>query len=201
MGGGKLQHESECWDLGYTCVAGVDEVGMGCLAGPVVAAAVIFSKGTEIPKGIDDSKVLSAKRRNELDVFIRESALAVSIAWAGVDEIDSINIYQAARLAMKRAVEKLDPLPDFLLIDGRAKVDLKVSQKSLIKGDSLSVSIGAASIVAKVYRDKWMCALDEKFPGYAFAKHKGYGSREHRLALQALGPTPLHRKSFSWTPV
>jgi len=200
MGGG-IQHEQECWDRGYRYVAGVDEVGMGCLAGPVVAAAVIFASAADIPKGINDSKLLSAKKRESLDLLIRERAVCFSVAWAEVDEIDSINIYQAARLAMRRAVEKLEPCADFLLIDGRASIEMKIAQKSLIKGDSLSRTIGAASIIAKVYRDSLMRTLDEKFPGYAFAKHKGYGSVEHRLALQALGSSPIHRKSFSWTPV
>lgn len=199
MGG--IDHESECWSQRYRYVAGVDEVGMGCLAGPVVAAAVVFASASAIPAGINDSKLLSSKKRAELDIRIRESALAYAVAWAEVEEIDTINIYQAARLAMRRAIEQLNPRPDFLLIDGRGRVEIAIPQKSLIKGDTLSFSIGAASILAKVYRDNWMRSLDEKFPGYSFAKHKGYGSREHRLALQSLGASPLHRKSFSWTPV
>ncbi len=173
---------------------------MGCLAGPVVAAAVIFSDGN-IPKGIRDSKLLTAKRREELDIEIREKALAFAIASATVDEIDTINILQAARLAMKRAVGALTIAPHYLLIDGRFPLDYPLPQQALIKGDQKSVSIGAASILAKVFRDRHMAELDVTFPGYGFAQHKGYGSEFHRRAIQNLGATPLHRKSFSWSPV
>lgn len=173
---------------------------MGCLAGPVVAAAVILNTDA-IPKGIDDSKKLTAKKREELDLLIRESAVAFSVASASVEEIDAINIFHAAKLAMVRAVEGLRQPADALLIDGKHALKIELPQVCIVKGDHLSVSIGAASILAKVFRDRFMRERDEEFPGYAFASHKGYGSVVHRQALQKLGPTPLHRKSFSWTPV
>lgn len=185
---------------GFRFIAGVDEVGMGCLAGPVVAAAVILPLD-RVPPGIDDSKKLSAKQREALDVAIRAEAVALSIAEASVEEIDRLNILQAARLAMRRAVGGLSVPPDYLLIDGRFPLDLPIAQQSVVKGDARSVSIGAASIVAKVYRDALMCRFDDEFPGYGFASHKGYGSASHRRSLQEKGQTPLHRKSFSWTPV
>lgn len=173
---------------------------MGCLAGPVVAAAVIFDLN-DVPRGLNDSKLIPEKTRKKLAAEVEKRARAFAIGWASVAEIDSINILQAARLAMKRAVESLAVQPDHLLIDGRSRIDLPLSQLSIIKGDQKSVSIAAASIVAKVYRDQWMTRLDLEYGGYEFSKHKGYGSREHRLNLQRLGPSPIHRKSFSWTPV
>ncbi len=173
---------------------------MGCLAGPVVAAAVILSP-KDIPKGIDDSKKLSATKRELLDVEIRARAVCFSIACATVEEIDTINIFHAARLAMMRAVHALNPCAHHLLIDGNHALRTGISQTCIVKGDALSVSICAASILAKVYRDKLMREMDQSYPGYRFADHKGYGSVVHRQALQNLGPTPLHRKSFSWTPV
>lgn len=200
MYGKKIKFERECTQLGHCYVAGVDEVGMGCLAGPVVAAAVIL-RLDDIPKGIDDSKKLTAKKREELDVEIRSRAVCFSIGSATVEEIDTVNIFHAAKLAMVRAVEGLQPCADFLLIDGKHKLKTTVPQKCIVKGDQLSVSIGAASILAKVHRDQLMRAMEARFPGYFFADHKGYGSVAHREALQKLGPTPLHRKSFSWTPV
>lgn len=173
---------------------------MGCLAGPVVAAAVILNPH-DIPSGITDSKKLSAKVREALDKEIRKRSLGFAIGLATVEEIDEINIYHAARLAMLRAVQGLDRAPDFLLIDGRARLDCEMKQLSIIKGDSLSFSIGAASIIAKVFRDSLMKSFDQAYPGYEFAKHKGYGSVLHRQCLQAKGRSPIHRKSFSWTPV
>ena len=173
---------------------------MGCLAGPVVAAAVILDF-ERIPSGIEDSKLLTPKSRQKLDGLIRESALCFGIGLAEVDEIDTINIYHAARLAMRRAIQAMSSPPDFLLVDGRARLDVEIPQLCIIKGDHLSVSIGAASIIAKVYRDALMAQMDERYPGYEFARHKGYGSVLHRERLQEKGPSPLHRKSFSWTPV
>lgn len=195
-----LLWENACSEEGFSAVAGVDEVGMGCLAGPVVAAAVILDP-ENIPPGVTDSKKLSAIKRKKLESQIKGFARAYSIGLASVDEIDQINIYQAARLAMRRAVEKLSLTPDFLLIDGRATIDLKIKQKSIVKGDLASVSIGAASIIAKVYRDELMQTMDLEYPGYEFAKHKGYGSVLHRSRLQERGRSPIHRKSFSWSPV
>lgn len=199
-----LKSETQ-WELltrqqGYQCVAGIDEVGMGCLAGPVVAAAVILDF-SQLPIGITDSKLLSPKKRQLLKVQIEGTSLDFAIGMASVEEIDQINIYHAARLAMKRAVEKLTLKPDFLLIDGRAKLDVTISQQAIVKGDQSCLSIGAASILAKVFRDQLMTDFDEQYPGYEFAKHKGYGSVLHRTHLQKKGPSPLHRKSFSWTPV
>ena len=185
---------------GYTCIAGVDEVGMGCLAGPVVAAAVILNP-KDIPEGIDDSKKLTPKKREQLSGEIKARALAFSIAQASVEEIDTINIYHAAKLAMKRAIENLRLKPDFVLMDGRGTLDIVVPHEAIVKGDSLSLSIGAASIVAKVTRDAWMEEYDISIPGYGFSKHKGYGSVFHRQCLMEKGPSIIHRKSFSWTPV
>lgn len=195
-----LNWENRFLNDGYQVIGGVDEVGMGCLAGPVVAAAVILNL-KHIPAGITDSKAISAKKRELLRPLIEESASAWAIGEATVEEIDQLNIYHAARLAMKRAVENLTLKPDFLLIDGRAKLDLNIPQISIVKGDQQSVSIAAASILAKVYRDNLMCDLDRTYPGYEFAKHKGYGSVLHRQNLQKQGPSPLHRKTFSWSPV
>lgn len=196
----RWKFEHECLESGYKFVAGVDEVGMGCLAGPVVAAAVIFASDN-VPTAVRDSKLLTHQKRVEVQKQILECAVAVAIGHAEVDEIDSINIYQAGKLAMVRAIEKLSIRPDFLLIDGRGKLDIDIPQRPIIKGDSLSLSIGAASIVAKVFRDEWMGRLDEEFPGYGFAQHKGYGSVFHRRCLQEKGRSPIHRKTFSWTPV
>jgi len=185
---------------GYQFIAGCDEVGMGCLAGPVVAAAVILPFGI-ILEGLNDSKLMSAKSRESMVERIHAVALSYSIQHATVDEIDELNIYHAARLAMKRAIESLKIPADYALIDGRAKIDLSIPQLSIIKGDQISVSIAAASVLAKVFRDQWMREFDISYPGYEFAKHKGYGSVLHRTHLQDLGPSPIHRKSFSWTPV
>lgn len=173
---------------------------MGCLAGPVVAAAVIL-RLDDIPEGVDDSKKLTPKKREALDLLIRERAVCHSVAWASVEEIDSLNIFHAAKLAMIRALDGLTTRPDFVLIDGKHPLKIPLPQKAIVGGDRESASIGAASILAKVYRDRWMRDFDSLFPGYAFADHKGYGSVVHRQALQKLGRTPIHRKTFSWTPV
>jgi len=178
----------------------VDEVGMGCLAGPVVAAAVILNPNN-IPDGIDDSKKLSAKKREKIAEEIRQRALAFSLAQASVEEIDSINIYHAAKLAMKRALEGLSLKPDYVLMDGRGTLEIVTPHLAIVKGDSLSFSIGAASILAKVTRDRWMEEFDQTIPGYGFSKHKGYGSVYHRQCLTKLGPSSIHRRSFSWQPV
>lgn len=172
---------------------------MGCLAGPVVACAVILSE--KAPKGINDSKRLSAKRREELHDKILQICIAHAMGHASVEEIDQLNIYHAGRLAMKRAAECLSQKADFLLIDGRVRIDLELPQRSIIKGDRKSVSIAAASILAKVYRDRWMERLDAEYPGYGFSKHKGYASPDHRKILMNRGPCEIHRKSFTWTPV
>ena len=200
MGFSNRKFERQFREQGYQSIAGIDEVGMGCLAGPVVASAVILN-WDDIPAGIDDSKRLSAKRRTELSAEIRGRAVAFAIGVADVTEIDSLNIYHAARLAMYRAVQGLNRAPDYILLDGRGKIECPIPQLAIVTGDHLSVSIGAASIVAKVYRDELMEQMDDRFPGYGFAKHKGYGSVFHRQCLQRKGPCDIHRKSFSWTPV
>lgn len=179
---------------GATVIAGVDEVGRGALFGPVVAAAVILPAETRI-RGLRDSKQLLPEDRERLAVVVRSRALAVAIKEVDAATIDRVNIYQASRMAMTAAVLHLDPQPDHLLIDAM-RLDLLHAQTSIIYGDSLSISIAAASVVAKVYRDARMCELDAQYPGYGLASHKGYGTPEHRAALKNLGPSPLHRKSF-----
>lgn len=179
----------------YELIAGVDEVGRGPLAGDVVAAAVIF--GDSVPAGVTDSKKLTAKRREQLAVAIKSSARAWCVARASVAEIDSLNILQASLLAMHRAVDGLSLAPEFVLVDGNRLPAWNYKSKPVIGGDALEVSIGAASILAKVQRDAEMVALDDEYPGYGFARHKGYPTREHMAALAALGVTPWHRKSFA----
>jgi ribonuclease HII len=177
-------------------VAGVDEAGMSPLAGPVAAAAVIFAPGTRIPK-VDDSKRLTAEEREELAPLIRERALAWAVAYTEVDEIDCINIYWAGLAAMRRAIEALSPAAEHLLIDARRLRDVPLPQQPIIKGDTKSLSIAAASILAKTTRDARMRALDDVYPGYGFSRHKGYPVPEHQRALRKLGPCPIHRRSFA----
>jgi ribonuclease HII len=176
--------------LGWTRVAGIDEAGRGALFGPVVAAAVILNPKRRIV-GLDDSKKLAPDRRFELAARIREHAVAWAVAEVDAARIDAWNIYQASRQAMTRALGELAVRPDYLLID------VLIEQKSLIKGDARSVSIAAASILAKTHRDTRMDEWDACYPGYGFAQHKGYGTPEHLDALKRLGPTPLHRYSFA----
>lgn len=176
-------------------IAGVDEVGRGPLFGPVVAAAVILQKGCRLP-GLNDSKKLTEKKRAELDVEIRANAVSWAIAAVDAETIDRINIRQASLEAMRRAVGQLALSPDFLLIDGRDTIDWPCPQQAVIHGDATSFSIAAASVLAKVYRDRLLVELDLEFPGYGLAQHKGYASAAHLKALEQLGPTPLHRKSF-----
>ncbi|MEB8431012.1 ribonuclease HII [Cocleimonas sp. KMM 6892] len=176
-------------------VAGVDEVGRGPLAGAVVAAAVILDPKKHI-EGLADSKKLSEKKRNELNIEIREKALCWALGRAEVDEIDDINILQASLLAMKRAVEGLSILPDHVKIDGNKGIDMDISMETIIKGDSKVASISAASIIAKVARDKEMTELDLLHPEYGFARHKGYPTKQHREALIKYGALIEHRKSF-----
>ena len=179
----------------FRLVAGVDEVGRGPLAGAVVAAAVILTPDKWID-GLADSKVLSEKRRNALDILIRERALAWSIGRAEVEEIDQINILQASLLAMKRAVEGLSIQPEHVKIDGNKEIPMQISMETIIKGDSKVASISAASIIAKVARDKEMLELDKQYPEYGFASHKGYPTKVHRAALVKYGALCCHRKSF-----
>ncbi len=180
---------------GFARVAGVDEVGRGALFGPVVAAAVILDPRRRIP-GVDDSKKLTALKREELAEKIRERALGFAVAEVVPERIDAWNIYQATRQAMQQAVAKLLPAPGYVLSDA-VPLELSLPCESLIRGDSRSVSIAAASILAKVHRDALMRAFDAQFPGYGLARHKGYATREHLERLKALGPTELHRKSFA----
>jgi ribonuclease HII len=177
-------------------IAGLDEVGRGPMFGPVVAAAVMLPRGARLP-GLTDSKKLSEKLRDRFDLEIRSSAIAWSVAVVDVETIDRINIRQASLLAMRLAVEQLAITPDYLLIDGIDIIDWPCPQQPVVKGDATSLSIAAASVLAKVYRDRLLIELDSQFPGYGLARHKGYCSAEHLAALKRLGPTPLHRKSFS----
>lgn len=179
-------------------IAGIDEVGRGPMFGPVVAAAVILAPKCRI-EGLNDSKKLPEKKRIEFDLEIRSNAVAWSIAAVDVKTIDRINIRNASLLAMKQAVEALALTPDYLLIDGVDTIDFPCPQQSCIQGDGTSFSIAAASILAKVYRDRMLVELDSQYPGYGLASHKGYCCPEHKEALARLGPTPLHRKN--WSPV
>ena len=182
-------------ELPFDLICGVDEAGRGPLAGPVCAAAVILPKGLVIP-GLNDSKKLSDKRRRELFPIIQQEAVSFGIAFASQEEIDEINILQATFLAIRRAMEQLNPQPEFALIDGNRETDFGVPCKTVIKGDSLSANIAAASVLAKVTRDNWMMEAAEKYPGYGFDIHKGYGTKAHYAALEKLGPCPIHRRSF-----
>ncbi len=180
-------------------IAGLDEVGRGPLFGPVVAAAVILPPGIASGfrlQGLTDSKKLSEKKRNELDLEIRANAVAWAIAAVDAETIDRINIRQASLLAMRMAVEQLALSPDFLLIDGRDTIDWDCPQQACIGGDATSLSIAAASVLAKVHRDRLLVELDLVYPGYGLARHKGYPCPAHKAALERLGPTPLHRKSY-----
>ncbi len=181
---------------GYKFIAGVDEVGRGCLAGAVVAAAVILDLSKPLPEGLNDSKKLSAKRRKTLDAQIRENAVCLAIAQVEADEIDCINILQATKKAMISAIGRLNPAADFLLIDALQLKELDTPQKAIIHGDAISASIAAASIIAKTYRDNLMSELDKIYPEYGFAKHVGYGTKTHFEALRKYGACSLHRKTF-----
>lgn len=189
--------EKEIWAQGFQAIAGVDEVGRGPLAGPVVSAAVILPKTYKV-LGLNDSKLLSDKKRNQLYKEIQKYAVAIGIGMATVEEIDTLNIYQASRLAMKRAIGNLSKPCDYLCIDAM-ELDLNIPQKSIIKGDRKSVSIAAASIVAKQTRDQMMVEFSKVYPGYGFEKNMGYGTKEHLDGLNQFGVTPIHRRSF--TPV
>ncbi len=199
MAGPHFEFERERWRLGARAVVGVDEVGRGPLAGPVGVAAVILNPA-DLPEGINDSKVLSAARREALSAIILAKAHAVAIAFASAEEIDLYNIRGATLRAMARAVRALAVPADFALIDGRDVPEgLPCPGRSVIGGDGLCLSIAAASIVAKVARDRLMARLDLHFPHFGFSSHCGYATLAHRRALQEHGPTPLHRKSFQWS--
>ena len=188
--------EHEAMEKGYSLICGVDEAGRGPLAGPVCAAAVILPTDLDIP-GLNDSKKLTEKKRDELYDIITAQAVAYGIAMVSEEEIDEINILQATFLAMKRAVESLAVKPDFVLIDGNREPDLgELPLKTIVKGDSRSANIAAASILAKVTRDRYMTELDAVYPQYGFAVHKGYGTKKHYAALEAFDACPAHRKTF-----
>jgi ribonuclease HII len=191
-----LYFEQRAQQHGFKLIAGIDEAGRGPLAGPVVAAAVILPDRFDLP-GLTDSKKLSEKQRNRFYPQIRAQARAVGVGVASAAEIDQINILQATLLAMRRAVSRLSLTPDYLLIDGITPLPLDISQQTLKKGDSRSLSIAAASVIAKVVRDRIMSAFARQLPEYGLAKHKGYGTKHHRHAIAEFGPTWLHRKTFA----
>jgi ribonuclease HII len=184
---------------GVKFVAGTDEVGVGPLAGPLVAAAVIFPREIEFDalSGLDDSKRLTRKVREALDLEIRRQACAVFVAEVSSADVDRLNTVRASLAAMKRAISGLGLRPGHVLVDARTIPDLGIPQTALVHGDALDASIAAASIVAKVHRDAWMCRLDERYPGYGFSRHMGYGTPAHLAALDRLGPCPAHRRSFA----
>ena len=184
--------------LGAEHIAGIDEVGRGPMFGPVVAAAVILPEGWRL-RGLTDSKQLKEEQRNRFAAAIRRKAVTWAVAVVDVETIDRINIRRASLLAMRLAVEQLEVAPDYLLIDGCDTIDWPCSQQAVVQGDGLSLSVAAASVLAKVHRDRLLVELDAVYPGYGLARHKGYCCPEHMKALERLGPTPLHRKN--WSPV
>lgn len=191
-----LDFEHQAAAEGFRFVAGVDEVGRGCLAGAVVAAACILDPSRPLPEGLDDSKKLTAEKREEIALELKQSVIAYAIGQVEADEIDRINILQATKKAMRLAIEALRPQADFLLIDAVPLKEIFLPQRPIIKGDSISASIAAASILAKTYRDALMRELDSSYPAYGFSSHVGYATKVHYDALRAHGPCPLHRKSF-----
>lgn len=194
----KLKFERALLEKGYRYIAGVDEVGRGPLAGPVVCAAVVMPLGGEkLVEGVDDSKKVSAKKRETLAERIKERAIAYSIFEVSEKRIDEINILEATREGMKNAVERLAVAPDVVLTDGNMTLDIPFPQKSIVGGDGLSYSIGASSIIAKVYRDSLMDEFAKVYPAYAFEKNKGYGTAEHIKAIKEQGLCPIHRRTFT----
>ena len=191
-----IEFEEQAIAEGFRFIAGVDEVGRGCLAGAVVAAACILDLTKPLPEGLNDSKKLSAKRREQINAELIEHAVAFSIAQVEAEEIDRINILQATKKAMRSAIETLAPKADFLLIDALQLKEISLPQKAIIKGDAISASIAAASIIAKTYRDNLMREYAEIYPHYGFEKHVGYGTKVHFEAIRQHGACPLHRKSF-----
>ena len=190
-----LRHENRLWERGVTLVAGVDEAGMAPLAGPVVAAACILPRDYR-PRGVDDSKQLDAAERERLAEDIKRNAISWAVGRAEVGEIDRLNIYWAGILSLRRAVLGLDPRPQHLLIDARRIRDLDIPQDGIVHGDALSLTIAAASILAKTTRDALMARMDEEYPGYGFARHKGYPTPDHVAALRERGACAIHRRSF-----
>ncbi len=191
-----LRYERKLWRTGIEEVAGVDEAGVGPMAGPVVAAAVIFAPETYI-KGVHDSKQVAPDKRDEVHDLIRDRALAIGVGIAEVEEIDRLNIYWATMKASERALAALGRTPGHVLVDGRKIPGLALPQTHIVGGDRKSFCIAAASIVAKVTRDRIMASYDRQYPGYGFARHKGYCTADHLQILEQLGPSPIHRRSFS----
>jgi ribonuclease HII len=191
-----IDFENQAVSEGFRLIAGVDEVGRGCLAGAVVAAACILDLSKPLPEFLDDSKKISEKRRETIAEQLKESVTAYSIAQVEADEIDRINILQATKKAMRLAIEKLTPNADFLLIDAVQLKEINLPQKAIIKGDAISASIAAASILAKIYRDNLMREMCKIYPEYGFSKHVGYGTKAHFEALRKYGACQIHRKSF-----
>jgi len=191
-----LEREVALWDVGRTVVAGLDEAGRGPLAGPVVAAAVVFPPGCPRIRGLDDSKRCTARQRERLAILVRERALAVAVGAASVHEIDRFNIRRASILAMRRALTRLAVPPAAILVDGLPCPELGLPHEAIIDGDALCYSIAAASVIAKTVRDRLMMRLAPRYPGYAWDQNMGYATALHRDALAAQGPTPHHRRSF-----
>ena len=190
------EFEKAAVNSGFSCICGVDEAGRGPLAGPVCAAAVILPEGAVIEE-LDDSKKLTEKKREKLYDIIKETAVAYSVAYGTLEEIETVNILEATYLAMNRAIEGLNVKPDFALIDGnRVPRGIKIPCETIVKGDSKSMSVAAASVLAKVTRDRLMLEYDKKYPGYNFKKHKGYGTKEHTELIKQYGPCEIHRLSF-----
>ena len=198
IAGPSLVEERTLWQEGYRVVAGIDEVGRGPLAGPVVAAAVILPTDARPSwlRFVRDSKQLTARKRDYLFDCMERGGTCFGVGMVSPEVIDEKGIATATRLAMRNAVQRLSPLPDFLLIDYIGLPEVNIHQKSIVKGDRLSLSVAAASIVAKVVRDRFMVEMDGRFPGYGLARHKGYGTPQHMEMLQLLGPCPIHRRSF-----
>ncbi|MDO4990877.1 MAG: ribonuclease HII [Eubacteriales bacterium] len=187
--------ENEIYDEGFTLLCGVDEAGRGPLAGPGCAAAVMLPRGHVID-GLNDSKKLTEKRREELYEVIRDESVSYGIAFASVEEIEALNILGATFLAMNRAIAQLSPAPELALIDGNRTKGIEVPARCVVKGDSKCADIAAASVLAKVTRDRYMLEMAEKYPQYHFEQHKGYGTKLHYEALREFGPSPIHRMSF-----
>lgn len=191
-----LDFEKQAAAEGFRFIAGIDEVGRGCLAGPVVAAACILDLSRPLPEGLDDSKKLTEQQRERIAEELREHAVSFAVGEIAAEEIDRINILQATREAMKLAIAALDPAPDYLLIDALNLKEIGLPQRAIIKGDCVSASIAAASVIAKTHRDRLMRDYDAIYPQYGFAGHVGYGTKVHLDALKNCGPCPLHRRSF-----
>ncbi len=187
--------ENELWDHGYGAIAGVDEAGRGALAGPVVAAAVILTRDCGL-EGVDDSKRLRPRRREQLFHRIYQVAAGVGVGIIEAGVIDRVNIRRSTLLAMEDAIRRLPRVPDYVLLDGRERIAINITQRALVRGDQIAPSISAASIIAKVTRDRLMEEYHRQFPGYDFARHKGYGTTVHLDALQRLGPCTIHRRTF-----